>query len=168
MKSIDRAKWCATSSDGVISNERMTYRCERNPHRPRPCWADARYGRWCRCSSAWASCSGSQRRPAARGSIDFDDEAEVIIDEGGMVKRSSLQRNVAHRLIEEFMLLANQTVASSNRKCAVAIACAKERCAEGKFEKFIFGFGYSLAAPLTFAPPFKTISGSEAEGKDRV
>src|SRR5262245_21414273 len=49
-----------------------------------------------------------------RGSIDFDlNETEVIIDEGGMVEAIiALERNVAHRLIEEFMLLANETVAS--------------------------------------------------------
>src|SRR6185436_5006276 len=49
-----------------------------------------------------------------RGSIDFDlNEAEVIIDEGGEVEAIvALQRNVAHRIIEEFMLLANETVAS--------------------------------------------------------
>src|SRR5881392_1116904 len=50
-----------------------------------------------------------------RGSIDFDlNEAEVIIAEGGAIEAIiALQRNVAHRLIEEFMLLANETVASS-------------------------------------------------------
>src|SRR5580765_2066384 len=39
-----------------------------------------------------------------RGSIDFDlNEAEVLIDEGGVVEDIvALQRNVAHRLIEEF------------------------------------------------------------------
>ena len=52
-----------------------------------------------------------------RGSIDFDlNEAEVIIDEGGVVEAIiALERNVAHRLIEEFMLLANETVASLSR-----------------------------------------------------
>src|SRR5499425_2624264 len=46
-----------------------------------------------------------------RGSIDFDlNEAEVIMDEGGVIEAIiALQRNVAHRLIEEFMLLANET-----------------------------------------------------------
>src|SRR5438552_2789250 len=50
-----------------------------------------------------------------RGSIDFDlNEAELIMDEGGMVEDIiALERNVAHRLIEVFMLLANETVASS-------------------------------------------------------
>src|SRR5258707_13683179 len=55
--------------------------------------------------------NGARRR---RGSIDFDlNEAEVVIDEGGVVEAIiALERNVAHRLIEEFMLLANETVAS--------------------------------------------------------
>jgi ribonuclease R len=49
-----------------------------------------------------------------RGAIDFDlPEAELLFnDEGqvGGIVRS--ERNIAHRLIEEFMLLANETVAS--------------------------------------------------------
>src|SRR5205807_2008287 len=48
-----------------------------------------------------------------RGAIDFDlPEAELLFnDEGqiGGIVRS--ERNIAHRLIEEFMLLANETVA---------------------------------------------------------
>src|SRR3954470_5745620 len=49
-----------------------------------------------------------------RGSIDFDiKEAEVIIHAGGVAEAIiALNRNVAHRLIEEFMLLANETVAT--------------------------------------------------------
>src|SRR5205085_10777485 len=94
-----------------------------------------------------------------RGSIDFDlNEAEVIIDEGGVVEAIiALQRNVAHRLIEEFMLLANQTVASH---LEANLAPALYRIHEepdvlkiGKFEEFISGFGYSLGAPLTALRP---------------
>src|SRR5258708_16393732 len=50
-----------------------------------------------------------------RGSIDFDiSEAEVIIDKGGLVEAIiALRRNVAHRLIQEFMLLAHKTAPSS-------------------------------------------------------
>ena len=49
-----------------------------------------------------------------RGSIDFDlNETQIIMDSGGMVEAIvALERNVAHRIIEEFMLLANETVAS--------------------------------------------------------
>ena len=48
-----------------------------------------------------------------RGSIDFDlPEAEVILDESGDIETiRGTERNVAHRLIEEFMLAANETVA---------------------------------------------------------
>jgi ribonuclease R len=88
-----------------------------------------------------------------RGSIDFDlNEAEVIIDEGGQVEAIiALQRNVAHRLIEEFMLLANETVASYlESQGAPALYRIHEEpdiLKVEKFEEFISGFGYSLAAP---------------------
>src|SRR3984893_10857396 len=78
-----------------------------------------------------------------RGSIDFDlNEAEAII---------ALHRNVAHRLIEEFMLLANETVASyleaQNAPALYRIHEEPDVLKVAKFEEFISGFGYSLAAP---------------------
>jgi len=94
-----------------------------------------------------------------RGSIDFDlNEAEVIIDEGGMVEAIiALQRNVAHRLIEEFMLLANETVASylesQNAPTLYRVHEEPDILKVAKFEDFISGFGYSLAAPLTALRP---------------
>jgi ribonuclease R len=52
-------------------------------------------------------------RREQRGSIDFDlPEAEVMLDESGVIEAiRPTERNVAHRLIEEFMLAANETVA---------------------------------------------------------
>lgn len=49
----------------------------------------------------------------ARGSIDFDlPEGDVVLDtDGEMVGIQPEQRNVAHRLIEEFMIAANEAVA---------------------------------------------------------
>jgi ribonuclease R len=87
-----------------------------------------------------------------RGSIDFDlHEAEVIMDEGGIVEDIiALERNVAHRLIEEFMLLANETVASylesQNAPTLYRIHEEPDSLKVAKFEEFISGFGYSLAA----------------------
>lgn len=54
-----------------------------------------------------------RKRREQRGSIDFDlPEAEVMLAESGEIEaiRAS-ERNVAHRLIEEFMLAANEVVA---------------------------------------------------------
>jgi ribonuclease R len=54
-----------------------------------------------------------RHRREARGSIDFDlPEADVLLSESGEISaiRAS-ERNVAHRIIEEFMLAANEAVA---------------------------------------------------------
>jgi ribonuclease R len=94
-----------------------------------------------------------------RGSIDFDlNEAEVIMDAGGMVEAIiALQRNIAHRLIEEFMLLANETVAtfleSQNAPSLYRIHEEPDVLKVAKFEEFISGFGLSLGAPLTALRP---------------
>lgn len=47
-----------------------------------------------------------------RGAIDFDfNEAKVILDEKGKVEKISLyERRIANRMIEEFMLICNETV----------------------------------------------------------
>jgi ribonuclease R len=52
-------------------------------------------------------------RREQRGSIDFDlPEAEVMLDKAGEIEAiRPTERNVAHRLIEEFMLAANEVVA---------------------------------------------------------
>src|SRR5882672_6741081 len=88
-----------------------------------------------------------------RGSIDFDiKEAEVIIDAGGVVEAIiALNRNIAHRLIEEFMLLANETVATyleaQHAPALYRIHEEPDILKIAKFEEFVSGFGYSLGAP---------------------
>jgi ribonuclease R len=94
-----------------------------------------------------------------RGSIDFDlHEAEIVMDEGGMVEAIvALQRNDAHRLIEEFMLLANETVATfleaQGMPTLYRIHEAPDVLKVAKFEDFVSGFGLSLGAPLTALRP---------------
>jgi ribonuclease R len=94
-----------------------------------------------------------------RGSIDFDlNEAEVIMDEGGVIEAIiALQRNVAHRIIEEFMLLANETVATyleaQEAPSLYRIHEEPDVLKVAKFEEFISGFGYSLAAPASALRP---------------
>ena len=94
-----------------------------------------------------------------RGSIDFDlNETELIMDSGGMVEAVvALERNVAHRLIEEFMLLANETVASHlEKEAAPALFRIHEEpdlLKVAKFEEFVATFDLSLGAPLTALRP---------------
>src|SRR5262249_4541060 len=94
-----------------------------------------------------------------RGSIDFDlNEAEVVMDEAGQVEAIiALERNVAHRLIEEFMLLANETVASyletQNAPALYRVHEEPDPLKVSKFEDFISGFGYSLGAPMNALRP---------------
>ncbi len=96
-----------------------------------------------------------------RGSIDFDmTEAEVVVDEGGVIEAIiALERNVAHRLIEEFMLLANETVASYlDARHAPTLYRVHEEpdlLRVEKFEEFVSGFGLSLGGPLTEVGPMQ-------------
>src|SRR3954468_16356019 len=80
------------------------------------------------------------------------------MDEAGVVEAIiALQRNVAHRLIEEFMLLANETVASyleaENAPALYRVHEEPDTVKVAKFEDFISGFGYSLAAPVNALHP---------------
>ncbi|MGH9146952.1 MAG: ribonuclease R [Vicinamibacterales bacterium] len=100
--------------------------------------------------------NGRRRR---RGSIDFDlSESEVILDQAGLVEAIiASERNIAHRLIEEFMLLANETVAEYlEQSQAPAIYRVHEEpdlLKVEQFEEFVASLGYSLAAPLNAVRP---------------
>src|SRR5947199_8128762 len=148
-------------NDGVInSDERMTYTAVNGILTDRDPQLTARYAHLVpmfeQMRELFQILNEARRR---RGSIDFDlNEAEVIIDAGGVVEAIiALQRNVAHRLIEEFMLLANETVASyleaQNAPALYRIHEEPDITKVAKFEEFISGFGYSLAAPLNVLRP---------------
>ena len=59
-----------------------------------------------------------QKKRLRRGSIDFElDEAEIELDEFGFaINVKKAERRVANRIIEEFMLLANETIAEAYHK----------------------------------------------------
>jgi ribonuclease R len=88
-----------------------------------------------------------------RGSIDFDlKETEVVLDDEGMVEAIvAAERNVAHRIIEEFMLLANETVAQhlddNDVPSLYRIHEEPDPLKVEEFEAFISSLGYTLAAP---------------------
>jgi ribonuclease R len=98
-------------------------------------------------------------RRRRRGSIDFDlPEAEVILSELGQIEDIvASERNVAHRLIEEFMLLANETVASHLVENDVTALHRVHEAPDVKkvedFEEFITTLGYSLGTTGRTATP---------------
>jgi len=98
-------------------------------------------------------------RRRRRGSIDFDlKEPEIILDDEGMVEQIiALERNVAHRIIEEFMLVANETVAEhldeNNVPTLYRIHEEPDPLKVEQFEEFITTLGYSLGAPSNAVRP---------------
>ena len=90
------------------------------------------------------------RRRVERGSIDFDLPEPVIEfdPEGRMVSIVRSERNIAHRLIEEFMLAANEAVAQYLERRGVASLHRVHEKPDPKkvleFEELAQAFGYTL------------------------
>jgi ribonuclease R len=107
-----------------------------------------------------------------RGSIDFDlPEPEIILDMQGQTEAIvRAERNIAHRIIEEFMLAANEAVAlhiaSRDIPSLYRIHETPDLGKLNDFNEFIRGFGYELkidddtVAPREFQRLLR-----EAEGK---
>ncbi|HVQ41380.1 MAG TPA: ribonuclease R [Vicinamibacterales bacterium] len=163
--------------DGVInSQERMTYTAvnailtDRNPD------TIARYlslvPMFERMHELFTILNARRRR---RGSIDFDlRESEIVLDEAGLVEAIiASERNVAHRLIEEFMLLANETVAAHLENHRVpTLYRVHEDPDPAKvevFEEFLSTLGYSLSRtadapePQDFQKLIASIAGKPEE-----
>jgi ribonuclease R len=146
--------------DGVIrTRERMTY----NDVNAILTGDEAMRGRYAglvplfeRMRDLFTILNGRRRR---LGSIDFDfDEAEFVLDESGLVEAIvASERNVAHRLIEEFMLLANETVAEYLDTSPVpGLFRVHERpdpLKVQKFEEFVATLGHSLSVPADMVRP---------------
>ncbi len=93
-----------------------------------------------------------------RGSIDFDlPEAQIEFDEfGEMIGIGRGARNIAHRIIEEFMLTANEAVAEHLENTGLPAIFRTHDEPDPKrvleFEEIAIQFGYSLgigAVPVT-------------------
>jgi ribonuclease R len=109
------------------------------------------------------------------GSIDFDfDEAEVVLGEAGQVEAIvAAERNIAHRIVEEFMLLANETVAefleSSGIPGLYRVHEPPDPLKIDQFEAFVAGLGLTLGTagdavrPRHFQALLERIHGTPAE-----
>lgn len=110
-----------------------------------------RIGEAVRAMGRAAAALGAARR--ARGAVDLDlPEPAVTCDAAGNLTAAGYaERNDAHRLVEEFMLLANQAVAERlrNRRTPalhrVHGAPAEDRV--GRFEDLLVAFGERLRSP---------------------
>ena len=95
-------------------------------------------------------CSRLKSYRERRGCIDFDlPEPQIILDiEGGVEAIVRSERNLAHMIIEEFMLAANEAVASflSEKKLPLLYRVHEEPDQEKleDFRLFIHNFGYRL------------------------
>ncbi len=95
-----------------------------------------------------ALCLQAMRRK--RGSIDFDlPEPEIIIGLTGLTENIiRAERNLAHQLIEEFMLAANEAVATfvTNRNIPFLYRIHEnpDPAKLINFQEFVYGFGYEF------------------------
>ncbi len=147
---------------GVIrSRERMTYTEVARLLETRPTGEDEqRYGPLLDDFRTMGELAALlRRRREARGSIDFDlPDADVVLDDAGLVVGIVPEsRNVAHRLIEEFMLAANEAVA---RKLLFAKQPAIYRVHDRPdpdrlvdLREVLESFGYELKGDLEEVPP---------------
>ncbi len=98
-------------------------------------------------------------RRVRRGSIDFDLKAtQLVLDEAGQVEDVvAADRNVAHRIIEEFMLAANETVArhllESDLPGLFRIHTQPDPVKVADFEAFTGTLGCGLGAPADRVRP---------------
>jgi ribonuclease R len=140
--------------DGIInSTERMTYTAVNAILTDRDAAAMVRYDALVPMFEQMGELFEilNQRR-RRRGSIDFDlPEPKIILDDEGLVEDIvAHERNVAHRLIEEFMLLANETVARHLEKAGMPtlyrIHEPPDPLKVMEFDEFVSSLGFSLAA----------------------
>ena len=90
------------------------------------------------------------RKRTRRGSIDFDmPETNIELDlSGQMIGVTRAERNIAHRIIEEFMLAANEAVAGHFESVGIPAIYRIHEKPDPKrvmeFEEIAAHFGYSL------------------------
>ncbi|MDD7374365.1 MAG: ribonuclease R [Sarcina ventriculi] len=94
-------------------------------------------------------CKILRKKRLDRGAIDFDfEECKIILDEKGKpINIKPYERAIANRMIEEFMLLANETVAEHMEKLKVPFVYRIHENPDAekleKFKAFIYNLGYN-------------------------
>ncbi len=100
------------------------------------------------------------RKRWEKGSIDFDlPEAEIIVNEfGEPVSIAPLERHLAHRLIEHFMISANETVAlhleNVGYPCLYRVHEPPDEERVENLLEILAGLGYEVRKPAEYTPKF--------------
>jgi len=90
------------------------------------------------------------KRKDRRGSIDFDfPESKIILDdEGRPIEIKKAERRIANRIIEEFMIVCNETIAEHMYWLKIPFVYRVHEVPDSEkiasFNKFIHNFGYHL------------------------
>ena len=94
-------------------------------------------------------CKILRQKRLDRGAIDFEfEESKIILDEKGKpVDIKPYERAIANRMIEEFMLLANETVAEHMNKVKVPFVYRIHENPNAekleKFKEFVYNLGFT-------------------------
>ena len=113
----------------------------------------------------------------ARGNLDFDlPEAEIILDLQGLPENIvRAERNIAHRIIEEFMIAANEAVARELAKkefpTLYRVHAAPDPEALEALEPFLLSLGYRLPQKKENLPPIelqRLLESARGKAEERV
>jgi ribonuclease R len=97
----------------------------------------------------------------ARGNLDFDlPEAEIVLDLQGLPEDIiRAERNIAHRIIEEFMIAANEAVAreltAKDFPALYRVHAGPDQDALEALEPFLLSLGYRLPQNKENLPPLE-------------
>ncbi|MDD7794793.1 ribonuclease R [Clostridium sp. 'White wine YQ'] len=103
-------------------------------------------------------CNILHNKRIKRGAIDFDfEESKIILDEKGKpIDIKPYEREIANRIIEEFMLVCNETVAEYMfwTKLPFVYRIHEDPDSEKleKFKEFLYNLGYPVRWPLEIHP----------------
>lgn len=158
----------------INSNERMTYTAVKKILEDEDSELIERYSGLIETFQLMKKlCLRLRKKRANRGSIDFDlPEPEIILDiQSKAIDIVSAERNIAHQIIEEFMLAANETVAQHmGSKPLPFIYRVHETPDEDKvmvFNEFIDSLGYKSRVdphqPKTFQRLLNRLKGKPEE-----
>jgi ribonuclease R len=165
---------------GVIrSAHRMTYTEVARLLESRPTSEDARrYGPFLEDFQVMGELAALlRRRREGRGSIDFDlPDADIVLDDEGLVVGIVPEsRNVAHKLIEEFMLAANEAVAKhllfAKQPAIYRVHDRPDPDRLVDLREILQSFGYELKGDLEEVPPAafqKVLRAIEGKPEERL